>query len=102
MTAHLPQPLRRLAEEALLLASTLAEAEEIQWKPSVAPKPREDTTERAKGGHGDPTLSIVVDDRRLAVRDAVVKGSEAIEATALHLAGLRERLEAEIDAWNGN
>lgn len=100
MTA-LPDTLRAFAEDALRLASLLGQADEIQWQPSPTPKPREDTTERSKGGHGDPTASIVADDRRLAVRVAVLKGEGAIEQAAAAVRSASADLEHAIDRWTG-
>jgi len=97
----LPDALRAFAEEALRLASLLGQADEIQWQPSPTPKPREDTTERSKGGHGDPTASIVADDRRLAVRAAVLQAEAAIEKATVDVQGASARLEHAIDRWTG-
>ena len=57
--------------EALLRAS-LPPALARQWEGSPVPKPREDTAERSSGGRpANPTADVVLDGRRLAVRDAV-------------------------------
>jgi hypothetical protein len=100
-TPPLNDHVRAVAREALLLASTLTEAEAIQWSPSPVPKPREDTTQRAKGGHGDPTLAIVLDDRRMAVRSAVEAAHAKLAALAEEVRTTREALGEAVDQWNG-
>jgi hypothetical protein len=92
---------RAVATEALALALLIGEAAEIQWQPATTPKPREDTTERSRGGHGDPTLNTVADERRLAVR-AGVRASEHLLGEALKaLVRARKRMETVIDEHNG-
>jgi hypothetical protein len=93
MTARttLPPIVRDLAERALLLAAELPKAEGIQWTAAPVPRPREDTTERASGGHGDPTFATVSDDRRLAVRAAVLTSYDALEQA------IRALIDAEQD-----
>lgn len=101
MTSSLPSAVRDFATETLLLGAALTAAEEIQWTAAPIPKPREDTTERAKGGHGDPTLATVLDERRLAVREAVEKGLAAMADAATVVQVTRLEVEAAIAAWNG-
>jgi hypothetical protein len=91
----------RLAEEALSTSAVLREASDIQWQPSPAPRPREDTTERSKGGHSDPTVNTVTDPRRLQLRAAVLEAEHLLESATRALAASRRRLEAAVDAWNG-
>jgi len=81
----LPPILRDLAERALLLARDLEAAEAIQWQAPPVIRPRDDTTERASGGHGDPTFALVADERRLAVRDSVLEAYDALEAVVVGL-----------------
>jgi len=100
-TRPLPAIVRSVAAEALALALTLAEAEEIQWQPSVSPKPREDTTERSRGGVSDPVANTVADPRRLAVRDTVEAGKAQLEVLISSLHSARLDLEQAIDKWNG-
>lgn len=94
--------LRRIAASAADLTRTLVEAEDIQWQPSLTPKPREDTTERSKGGISDPTSAIVADDRRLAVRAAVISAEQALGDTERALVIARADLERAIDRWAGH
>ena len=102
MTSPLPPLVRELATEALLLALSLGEAESIQWSPSLTPKPREDTTERASGGHGDPTLATVVDERRLAVRAQVDAGTAHLEEAVSALRRARANVDEAVNSWNGS
>jgi hypothetical protein len=84
------------------LVSTLAEAMDVQWMPSPIPRPRDDTTERAKGGHGDPTPSITLDDRRLDVRAQVRASARRLGEAAEAARVTRAALEAALDAWAGH
>lgn len=102
MTTSLPSAVRSFAAESLSLARSLADAEEIQWTAAPVPKPREDTTERAKGGHGDPTLATVLDERRLAVRQAVEEAHATLAANTEATAEARQKLDAAIASWNGD
>lgn len=101
-TPRLTAAVHSFAEEAIRLSSSLSAAEAIQWAASPVPKPREDTTERAKGGHGDPTPSIVLDDRRLGVRAAVEAAHRELAAATEKLVEQREAVDAAVDLWNGN
>lgn len=92
---------RTAAKEALLLAQSLATTSEIQWEAAPVPKPREDTTQRASGGHGDPTADIVTDPRRLAVRDAVRAAELALTRAADELRRARVNVDRSVEAWNG-
>lgn len=98
----LPPLVRTLAEEAISTARLLTEADAIQWESSPVPRPREDTTERASGGHSDPTLNTVADERRLAVRSALADSRAALEETVDRLRAYRLQLESAIDAWSGD
>ncbi|UJQ86833.1 hypothetical protein PQE16_gp43 [Arthrobacter phage Reedo] len=92
---------RALAKESLNLARVLNMTEEIQWERSHVPTPREDTSQRASGGHGDPTGDITLDPRRLALREAVVAAERTIEESTR---ALRKAQNAVLEAtarWNG-
>ncbi|MCZ9884616.1 DUF7169 domain-containing protein [Arthrobacter sp. B2a2-09] len=102
MTTSLPSAVRVFAVASLSLARSLADAEEIQWTAAPVPKPREDTTERAKGGHGDPTLATVLDERRLAVRQAVEEAHATLAANTEATAAARQKLDLAIASWNGD
>lgn len=101
MTARttLPPIVRDLAERALLLAVELPKAEGIQWTAAPVPKPRDDTTERASGGHGDPTFATVADNRRLGVRAAVLSGYDALETAVRALEDARANIERAIAVY---
>ncbi|KUM41178.1 DUF7169 domain-containing protein [Arthrobacter sp. EPSL27] len=98
---NLADTVRTVAEESLRLALALGVADEVQWERSPVPQPREDTTQRASGGHGDPTGDIVLDPRRLAVRDAVSAAEEALARYAVELRQARVNVEAAVARWNG-
>jgi hypothetical protein len=100
--ASLAVTARGLAETLPTLLDELAAAQSIQWEPAPVPSPRDDTSERSKGGRSDPTARAVFDERRLRVRAAVVAAERVLE-TALHdardsLAGLR----SAVAEWEGD
>lgn len=92
---------RQTAREALLLIQSLNSAAEIQWEASHTPKPREDTSQRASGGHGDPTGDIVLDARRLALRDAVTDAETVLLRYAAELMAARVNVDRAVARWNG-
>jgi hypothetical protein len=92
---------RAVATEALALASLIGEASEIQWQAGFTPKPREDTAERSRGGHSDPTVNIVADERRLAVRQAVELSDQLLGEALKALVKARRRMEHVIDSHSG-
>lgn len=96
-----PLTARTVAEEALRLALALNVAGEIQWERSPVPTPREDTTQRASGGHGDPTGDIVLDPRRLALREAVNDAERLLNENARALRRARLNVEEAAARWNG-
>ncbi len=86
-------------------ATLLDQASEAQWRRGYAPARREDTTERASGGHSDPTPATVADERRLEVRDAVdrLRGAVLVSTRAAE-SQIREAsrgLEAALARWSG-
>jgi hypothetical protein len=87
--------------EADLLAERLDDARDLQWLPSVVPRPRDDTSERGKGGHSDPTPIVALDERRLAIRVQVRRSEALLRGTATNLRGVRRGLEIALDAWAG-
>lgn len=101
MTARttLPPIVRDLAEHALGLAALLPQAEGIQWTTAPVPRPRDDTTERASGGHGDPTFATVADDRRLGVRAAVLTSYDALEQAIRALIAAEQAVEGAISRY---
>lgn len=103
MTArfNLTENVRNTAAEALRLGLALGVADDVQWEPSPVPKPREDTTQRASGGHGDPTGDIVLDARRLAVREAATAAESVLTRYAAELRLARVNVEEAVARWNG-
>ncbi|WNN93998.1 hypothetical protein SEA_NITRO_42 [Arthrobacter phage Nitro] len=97
----LPTATRVLLGEVLRLQSALNSADEIQWEPSHTPKPREDTSQRASGGHGDPTGDIVLDPQRMALRDAVTAAEKARRDAILSIRKAHEDVTAAVARWNG-
>jgi len=104
MTARttLPPIVRDLAERALLLAAELPKAEGIQWTAAPVIRPRDDTVERASGGHGDPTFATVADDRRLGVRAAVLASYDALEGAVRALETARAGLATAVEVYYGD
>lgn len=88
-------------EESAALEAALSGALAVQWQPSPVPKPRDDTTERAKGGHGDPTPSIVADGRRLDLRAQVEASRRTLRDAAVAVRGVRRGLEIALLRWEG-
>lgn len=67
-------------EIAAMLTASLPPALSRQWEASPVPKPREDTAERSSGGRPpNPTADVVLDGRRLAVRQAVIEAERALQ-----------------------
>ncbi len=97
--------LERLAEivreECDALGLTIPAAASAQWTPSPIPKPRDDTAERAKGGHGDPTPDVVLDGRRLALRAQVLRSETVLRDALVAVRGVRVGLERALSRWEG-
>jgi hypothetical protein len=85
------------------LEKLLPAAYECQWERSPAPRSREDTTERAKGGPpSDPTSATVLDDRRLDLR-ANVRRAEAVVAYVKKSTDIASRgLALSLETWEGS
>jgi hypothetical protein len=92
---------RTVAAESLRLMLALNTADEIQWERSPVPQPRDDTTQRPKGGHGDPTGDIVLDPRRMAVREAVSHAETILRHYATALRTARQDVQNAVARWNG-
>lgn len=90
-----------LAAACAHLSAVAAEAAEVQWAPAPIPRPREDTTERAKGGHGDPTPSVALDTRRADVRAAVVAAARALEFARVNAIVQARTVEDALARWAG-
>jgi hypothetical protein len=100
-SSALERLLRTVRAECDSLEATLPAAYAAQWLPSPVPRPREDTAERAKGGHGDPTPSIALDDRRLAVREQLHRSEAVVRDAVVAVRGVRRGLEMRLVEWEG-
>lgn len=87
--------------EVSTLETLLPDALARQWSASPVPKPREDTAQRASGGRPNPTADIVLDDRRLAVRESVERSRRALRDAAVAVRGTRLALERAISRFDG-
>lgn len=87
--------------EADALAELIPAAVDAQWVAPPQHRPRLDTTERAKGGHSDPTPAITLDERRLALRLQVIRSERALREAIIALRGVRLGLETTLGAWEG-
>jgi hypothetical protein len=94
----LPPVVHALAEEALGLATLIAQSETAQWQPANIPKPRDDSGIRAKGGHADPVSDTVADERRLALRAQVVAGELLLRSATRAMRAISRRLERALAA----
>lgn len=94
--------LQDTAAAFLRLTQALGEAEAVQWDPAARrPQARDDTTERSKGGHGDPTADVALDERRLALRDAVEEARLRLQIAATGVSAADRHLREALDAWAG-
>ena len=55
------------------------EVQEAQYQPGRSVVPREDTTERSRGLINDPTANIILDTRRVKLREAVLEAEKSLE-----------------------
>lgn len=102
VTADLVAIVRGLSEEIGWMLGVLDPARIAQWQKSPAPAlPDIDTTERAKGEHGDTVPTIVADGKRLALRASVVASERELCAALDSLRAQRERLSRTFDRWEG-
>ena len=72
-----------------------------QWEAGCTPQPREDTTERSKGTTSDPTPTIVMDARRLALRATVIEAEQALEKAMHNMTAAARHLEKALEAHHG-
>ena len=92
-----------VAREELSELERLAPAAvERQWLAPPRPAPREDTAERSKGLRNDPTATIALDDRRLAVRQGLVNSHRSLKAAIFTMREYRHKLVTALDNWNGD
>ncbi|MGC5319340.1 DUF7169 domain-containing protein [Micromonospora arida] len=93
--------LELLAEESAALTACLPAALDAQWSAAPIARPREDTTERAKGLRSDPTANIVLDDRRQHLRTQLVTSMTVLQRAVVTVRGVRRGLEMTLAAWDG-
>ena len=84
------------------LALALEEADAVQWLPAVVAQPHEDMTERSLGIASDPTFATATDERRLAVRAAVVDAELAMRNLVHAIDAAARAVDAAVDAWAGH
>ena len=93
--------LETFAAAYLRLRQLLADVGDTQWEAGRSPQPREDTTERSKGTTNDPTPTIVMDTRRLALRAAVIEAEQALEKAMHNMTAAVRHLEKALEAHHG-
>lgn len=90
-----------LRAETDMLEVVVPPAIDAQWTSAPVPKPREDTTERAKGGHGDPVPGHALCERRVTVRGAVLRSEGEMRRMVATVRGARLALERALHEWEG-
>lgn len=93
--------LKSIVQTALDIKTLLSESDVAQWQRSHSPQPYDDTTERSRGGHSDPTADIVSDPRRLELREAVQAAEKALGDADLALRKAKDTLDVALDKWAG-
>jgi|GEM_PF-6698134 len=96
-----PQTLEAFGAGYLRVRQLLADVGDAQWRAGKSPVAKEDTTERSKGLTSDPTPSIVVDTRRLALRVAAIEAEQALAKAALTLQAAERHLNEAFEKWQG-
>lgn len=96
-----PDTLERFAAAYLRLRQLVSDSAEAQWSAGRSPVPRDDTTERSKGLVRDPTPSIVLDPRRLALRAAAIEAEQVLEKAGRAMQAVERRLGDAFDRWQG-
>ncbi len=101
MTDAAPDTLEAFGATYLRTRALLADAAQAQWQMGATPVLKEDTTERSKGTTNDPTVTIVMDTRRLALRASVIEAEAAVAAADQTLRAAVHHLEAAFNKWQG-
>jgi hypothetical protein len=96
-----PTTLEAFGATYLRVRQLVADVGDAQWRAGKSPVPKEDTTERSKGLTSDPTPSIVVDARRLALRAAVLEAEVALERAGRTLQAAERHLNTAFERWQG-
>lgn len=80
--------------------SLVADSQDDQWQ--LPPNP----TQNVGGGKGNavsnPTFNITTDERRLALREALIETNRLLDLASKALEQQTEVLERAIDRWQGN
>ena len=93
---------RLIADEAERLAALVPSAVERQWTTSPVPRPRDEEARRTVGDdHSDPTSSVALDPRRMAVRESVLRSRAALREAAVTLRGVRLATERNLRWYDG-
>jgi hypothetical protein len=96
-----PTTLETFGATFLRVRQLITDVGDSQWRAGKSPVPKEDTTERSKGLTSDPTPSIVVDSRRLALRLAVIEAEDALEKAGRNLQAAERHLTEALERWQG-
>lgn len=92
-------PLTMLIQEIAELAPLLDKATAAQWSVPPTRRPDEDTAERSKGPHSDPTPGIALDERRLSLSAQVKESERVLRAAVVAVRGVRRGLELRFGEW---
>lgn len=94
--------IRWVRAECDALEAILPAAVDAQWQRPPVRKASDDTTERSKGGHSDPTSAIALDDVRSQLRSQVLNSEHVLRTAIVALRGVRRGLERRLEAWEGD
>ncbi|PPB50518.1 hypothetical protein C4K88_01070 [Arthrobacter pityocampae] len=92
---------RDVAEDFLLLARSIADAEAVEWVAAPVLRPRRDQVTRALSEHADPTGMTATDERRLALRARADEARAVLSATRARLRQIRHELDRELAHYEG-
>lgn len=91
-----------IQKEAETVREQYPQAIARQWEASPAPRPRDDVGRSATGARpADPTAEIVLDARRLAVRQTVKDAEALLRETAVRLTRINERIREAVARFDG-
>lgn len=83
------------------LATAIVQAAEVQYLPPAGPSTRNEEPIRPIGGVSDPTSATALDERRLALRAAVIEGEMVLEKATADADAAAGKLEATLADWAG-
>lgn len=84
------------------LVVLLEEAREVQFTLPPRRRASEDTAERSKGPHSDPTADTATDERRLALSQQIKAADVTLLNIAVAVGGLRRGLERRLAEWGAD